>query len=176
VAHPHAGGPSRGPLTIAVVTFSDTRTASDDEGGPLARRLIEAAGHRPLDGGIVPDDPGAMRAAVLRWLDDPECDAIVTTGGTGLSPRDRTPEVLSPLIERGIDGFGELFRALSYREIGPAAMLSRALAGTARDKVLFALPGSPKAVRLAVERLILPEIGHLVGQLRPGGLGVDGTS
>ena len=115
---------------------------------------------------IVPDDPETVRAWIAVRLADSACDAVLASGGTGISRRDRTIEVVEGLLDRPLPGFGELFRTLSYGEIGSAAMLSRAAGGIARGKPLFAVPGSPDAVRLALEKLILPEIGHLAAELR----------
>jgi molybdenum cofactor biosynthesis protein B len=148
-----------------VLTVSDTRTAADDLSGATARRSIERAGHRVVDAAIVRDEPDAVRARVLAWLDGSDCDAVLVTGGTGIAPRDRTYEAVAGLLERRLDGFGELFRALSFEQIGSAAMLSRAVGGIARAKPVFSVPGAPHAVELALERLILPEIGHLLDQL-----------
>ena len=158
----HAGLAAR----VAVLTVSDTRTEEDDRSGREAQRLLVEAGHRVAAYAVVPDDPGRVREAVDRWLQDPSVDAVVVNGGTGISPRDRTYEALSGRLERRLDGFGELFRALSFPEVGPMAMLSRALGGIAAGKPLFAVPGSPAAVALAVERLIAPALGHLLGELR----------
>ncbi len=152
----------RGPVRCAVLTVSDTRTLETDQGGSLIVEMLRASGHEVLRRGIVPDQPEQVRAWIQQALDDPSIQAILTTGGTGIAPRDRTYEVVSELLERRLDGFGELFRMLSYQEIGPAAMLSRAVGGLARGKVVLAMPGSPAAVRLAMEKLILPELGHLV--------------
>ena len=111
---------------------------------------------------IVPDDPDRVRQAVEAQLASPTVQAIVTTGGTGISSRDQTYEAISGILEKRIDGFGELFRAISYQEVGTAAMLSRALAGTAQRKIVISIPGSEKAVRLAITKLVLPELGHLI--------------
>jgi molybdenum cofactor biosynthesis protein B len=148
----------------AVVTVSDTRGPASDASGALAVELLEAAGHPVVLREIVRDEPEEIRAVVRRALAHAEVRAVVLTGGTGIAPRDVTPETLEPLLERTIPGFGELFRALSYQEIGSAALLSRALAGLAAGRVVFALPGSRAAVRLALEKLVLPELGHLAGE------------
>jgi molybdenum cofactor biosynthesis protein B len=152
----------RGPVRCAVLTVSDTRTLETDEGGRLVVELLESAGHTVVRRGIVPDEPDRVRGWLEEALADPQVQAVLTTGGTGIAPRDRTYEVVSGLLEKRLDGFGELFRMLSYQEIGPAAMLSRAVGGVARGKVVLAMPGSPAAVRLAMEKLVLPELGHLV--------------
>jgi molybdenum cofactor biosynthesis protein B len=151
-------------LRVGWVTISDTRNEATDEGGHLGRRLIEAAGHEVARYRLLRDEPEEVSAHV-RHLST-EVDAIITSGGTGVSNRDRTYETLSSMIERPIVGFGELFRSLSYAEIGAAAMLSRATAGLFRGVPIFACPGSTDAVRLALEKLILPELGHVVREAR----------
>ena len=154
-------------VTVAVVTLSDSRSLADDRTGDTIVALLEAAGHSVAGRELVREDPPAIRAALEAALAGP-AQAVILNGGTGIAPRDSTPEIVAPLLECELPGFGELFRQLSFREIGAAAMLSRALAGVARGKLLFALPGSKAACRLALERLILPELGHLVGELRKG--------
>ena len=158
-----AGAPSFG---FAVITASDSRKPGDDLSGALVRERAAAAGHGVAESRLVPDEAGALRAAVGAALALPAVDVVVVTGGTGLAPRDVTIEAVAPLFGKTIDGFGELFRRLSYDEIGPAAMLSRAAAGVAAGKAIFLLPGSPAAVRLALDRLILPELAHLLAQAR----------
>lgn len=157
-----------GRLGFGVVTVSDSRTEADDTGGAAVRRLAEGAGHRVVDRRIVRDEVEAVRAAVgeMVWLDG--VDVVVLTGGTGVAPRDVTPEAVEALVERRVEGFGELFRWLSFREVGAAAMLSRAGAGVIAGRAVFWLPGSPAAVELAMRELILPEAGHLVSQARRG--------
>ena len=150
----------------AVVTVSDTRTEETDRGGGAIVELLAQAGHAVAAKTIVPDDPGRVRAAVQAGLGAPEVDVVITTGGTGITRRDGTYEVVSALLDKRIDGFGELFRALSYQEIGPAAMLSRACAGLAAGTIVISLPGSENAVRLAMTKLILPELGHMVREAR----------
>jgi molybdenum cofactor biosynthesis protein B len=135
------------------------------------RRLLEEAGHRVFEQRILRDEPAEVRAAVEHWLRAPGCDGVLVSGGTGISPRDRTYEAVEALIEQTLDGFGELFRQLSFGEIGSAAMLSRAVGGVARGRVVFAMPGSTAAVTLAMSRLILPELGHLLAELRRLGPG-----
>jgi molybdopterin adenylyltransferase len=156
-----------GPASVGcgVLTASDTRTLETDESGALARSLLQAAGHRVLWHRVVPDDPSAIRAAVTEAEVEPDLQVVVVNGGTGLARRDRTFEAVVELIERPMPGFGELFRQLSFGRVGPAAMLSRACAGIRGRRALFSLPGSPDAVRLGLEELILPELGHLVGLL-----------
>ena len=161
-----AGAP--GDVRIALLTVSDSRTPATNEGGRLLRTLVEEARLRVVDEALVPDEPEQIRARVAGWANDGRADAVLVTGGTGLAPRDRTPEALSPLFQRRLPGFGELFRMLSFQEIGAAAMLSRAEAGVIGTLAVFLLPGSPAAVELAVRRLIAPELAHLIGQLRHG--------
>ena len=163
----HRGyGPDR--LGFASLTVSDSRTAGDDASGDAIERLATGAGHRLVERRIVPDEIVEIRAAAGELLRRDEVDVLVLTGGTGFSPRDLTLEAATPLIERRIDGFGELFRMLSFEQVGAAAMLSRAAAGIIGRRAVFVLPGSPNAVALAMERLILPEAGHLLGQARRG--------
>ena len=145
-----------------VLTISDTRTDETDLGGHTVIDLLTDGGHDVLGKSIVPDEPSRVRQAIEAQLDDDDAQVVITTGGTGISSRDRTYETVRDLLDKRIDGFGELFRALSYQEVGTAAMLSRAQAGTARGKVIISIPGSVNAVRLAVTKLVLPEIGHLV--------------
>ena len=159
-----AYGPER--LGFAALTVSDSRTEADDNSGDEIERLVAGAGHRLVERRIVPDDMVEIRAAAGELLRRREVDVLVLSGGTGFSPRDLTLEAAAPLLERRIDGFGELFRMLSFEQIGAAAMLSRAAAGVIGRRAVFVLPGSPKAVTLAMERLILPEAGHLLGQAR----------
>ncbi len=169
--HGHAHGPSdehraASPASVAafVVTCSDTRDAVHDEGGARVRRLLEGAGHPIAGTAIVKDDAAAIRAALDQAL-AAGARAVIFTGGTGLARRDVTLEALSPLFEKTMPGFGELFRMLSFEQVGSAAMLSRAAAGVVRGAVVFLLPGSPKAVSLAMEKLILPELGHVVREV-----------
>lgn len=153
-------------LGFGIVTVSDSRSPENDTGGRTIREMTEAAGHRVEDSTLVRDDVAAIRAALRRLLALPGVDVVVATGGTGFSPRDLTLEAVEPLFDLEIEGFGELFRMLSYNQVGAAAMLSRAAAGLIGDKAVFLLPGSPKAVTLAMEKLILPEAGHLLAQAR----------
>jgi molybdenum cofactor biosynthesis protein B len=160
-AHRHAAA-SRVPTLV--VTVSDTRTHETDSGGALVAELLAGAGHEVVRREIVRDEPDAIAAAVRRGLAEPGVRALVLTGGTGVAPRDVTPDTVEPLLERVVPGFGELFRFLSFQEIGSAALLSRALAGIAAGRVVFVLPGSRGAVRLALEKLVLPELGHLAAE------------
>lgn len=149
-----------------VVTISDTRTEATDTSGAAIAKLLEGAGHTVSGRKIVKDDPTAIRGVVSYAAKSGASDVVITTGGTGISSRDGSYEAISALFERTLDGFGELFRGLSYQEIGSAAMLSRATAGTIGRCAIFVLPGSENAVRLAMEELILGEIGHVVRELR----------
>ena len=145
-----------------VLTISDSRTEATDTGGRAIRDLLSAEGHQVTGRQILPDDPARVRAALRAQLANPDVQAILTTGGTGISSRDNSYEAIDNLLEKRLAGFGELFRALSYQEIGAAAILSRACAGTAQGKVILSVPGSEQGVRLAMTKLILPELGHLV--------------
>jgi molybdenum cofactor biosynthesis protein B len=151
-------------VATAVVTVSDTRTPETDTGGDRVAELLAAAGHPVVSREIVPDSAERIAAATRACLARDEVRAVILTGGTGVAPRDGTPEAVEPLLERLVPGFGELFRTLSYEDIGSAALLSRALAGLVGGKLVFVLPGSRGAVKLAMERLILPEIGHLAAE------------
>jgi molybdenum cofactor biosynthesis protein B len=153
-------------LGFGVITVSDTRGKDDDVSGRELRDGVATAGHRVLHSAVVPDDVAAIRAAVRQALAVAGLDVLLLTGGTGFSPRDLTLEAVAPLFEREIAGFGELFRMLSYQQVGAAAMLSRAAAGLIGDRAIFLLPGSPKAVSLALTALILPEAAHLLSQAR----------
>jgi len=152
-------------VTCFVLTISDTRTEHNDTSGRAIGELLEGNGHRVSGRRIVRDDPAAIRETLLAELGNPATQIIITTGGTGITSRDSTYEVVSGLLDKRLEGFGELFRVVSYQEIGPAAMLSRACAGTADGKLILSLPGSENAVRLAMTKLILPELGHLVREL-----------
>jgi molybdenum cofactor biosynthesis protein B len=148
-----------------VLTVSDTRTPATDASGRAIRDLLDTAGHVLTGSAIVKDDPELVTEQVRRHLADAATRVIITTGGTGITARDATYEAIDRLLQKRLDGFGELFRAISFQEIGAAAMLSRAVAGTSGRKAIFVLPGSENAVRLAMSRLILPELGHIVQQL-----------
>jgi molybdopterin adenylyltransferase len=167
----HGESPARAHRTDApthvacfVLTCSDSRGHVDDVSGRALRDGLEAAGHTVLGQAVVHDEPAEIRAALDRGLEG-GARAVLITGGTGITRRDQTVEAVRPLLEKEIPGFGELFRMLSFQEIGSAAWLSRALAGTVRGALVFVLPGSPNAVRLALDRLILPELGHAVREL-----------
>lgn len=155
-----------GSIGCFVLTVSDTRTPDNDTSGRAIRDLLAAAGHVITGHAIVRDEPADVTARVRQALADSTTQVIVTTGGTGITTRDGTFEAIDALLDKRLDGFGELFRMLSFEEIGPAAMLSRATAGTSVRKAIFVLPGSENAVRLAMTRLIVPELGHVVQQLK----------
>jgi molybdenum cofactor biosynthesis protein B len=157
---PHAGATLE-TIGCAVITVSDTRTEDDDESGGVVRELLEEAGHPVQSYVIVPDDPIAIRTALGGALERDDILAVVVNGGTGIAPRDITIESLANLWVKELPGFGELFRMLSFEEIGAAAFLSRATAGVVAGKFVAVLPGSPAACRLGVERLIVPELGHV---------------
>jgi molybdenum cofactor biosynthesis protein B len=157
---------------VALVTVSTSRSLEDDRSGPVMAELFEAAGHRVIDRRLVTDSIQAIRQAVLDLVENLDVHMICLSGGTGISSQDLTPEAMQPWVKSWLPGFGELFRSLSYSEIGSAAMLSRAALavcqpeGAGRRVLLAMLPGSPAAVRLAIERLLLPELGHLVYELQ----------
>ncbi len=157
------------PVRCAVLTVSDTRTAASDRGGPLIEQHVADAGHVVVARAISPDDAHAIESQLEQWLGDPLIHAILTTGGTGVARRDTTIEVVRRLLTVELEGFGELFRMLSYEQVKAAAMMSRAVAGlVARDPddggdtFVFAMPGSPNAVEVAMSKLIAPQLGHLV--------------
>ncbi|WP_434046859.1 MULTISPECIES: MogA/MoaB family molybdenum cofactor biosynthesis protein [Sorangium] len=153
---------SRSTVRVATLTLSDTRTLDDDEGGKLLGALLTSAGFDVTSHAVLREEPELLRAAIEQIASAGSADALVTTGGTGIAPRDRTFEALAPLFEKTLDGFGEAFRRLSWDAIGPNAILSRAAAGVVRGLVVIALPGSPKAVELAVTQLIGPVLAHAV--------------
>lgn len=152
-------------VRCAVLTVSDTRTTESDSSGRLIRDLVEMNGHLAVAIAIVPDDPERIRETLRGWADRDDLDAIFSNGGTGIAGRDTTYDAIAGLLEKRLDGFGELFRMLSFQEIGSAAMLSRATAGVYRGKLVAAMPGSTNAVRLAMTKLLLPELGHLVYEI-----------
>lgn len=154
-------------LRCAVLTVSDSRTAATDESGRYLRETLASAGHTVLVAGLLPNDEAQVRAQLDTWLDRSDLDLVVITGGTGLGSRDRTIEVVRPMLDKEMPGFGELFRMLSYQEqVGTASILSRATAGSARGKLIISLPGSRAACQLAMERIILPEGAHALRELR----------
>ena len=163
----HVEHKAQAPASVGcyVLTVSDTRVPDTDASGRAIRELLETGGHRVTGHQIVRDEPADVARLVAAAIADPDTHAIITTGGTGITSRDGTFEAIDGLLEKRLEGFGELFRMLSFQEIGAAAMMSRATAGTSSRKAIFVLPGSPNAVRLAMTRLILPELGHVVQQL-----------
>ena len=157
-----------------IVTLSDTRTPETDTSGQTIRRLLTDGGHEVARYELLPDEPARLASLLDEWLADPAVDAVLTNGGTGIARRDQTIGVIERVITQPLPGFGELFRMLSWEQVGAGAMLSRAVGGIAygRDrtgKVVFAMPGSTKACELAMTRLILPEIGHILSELRKDG-------
>ena len=152
-------------VACAVLTISDTRTKDTDHSGELIRQNLLWRGHRVVAYEIVPDDPAAITNILQSWIEREGIQAVITNGGTGISARDTTYETIESLLTKQLPGFGEIFRMLSYAEIGAAAMLSRAVAGIANQTVIFSTPGSSNAVKLAMEKLIGPELGHVVHEL-----------
>ena len=148
-----------------VLTISDTKTPETDTSGRLICELLEKAGHPVRGKAIVKDEPASVQALIRERCADPGVQVMILTGGTGITSRDATYEAVEALLEKRLPGFGELFRFLSYQEVGAAAMLSRAQAGVCGGRIVFSLPGSPNACRLAVEKLIVPELGHLVREV-----------
>jgi molybdenum cofactor biosynthesis protein B len=159
-----AAAPSQ--LGCAVVTVSDTRTLETDSGGQLVVDLLTAAGHEVRRREIIPDDPKVMTPLLLSLQGEEEVEAVLMTGGTGITSRDQTYETVTQLITRPIPGYGELLRMLSYEQVGAAAMLSRATAGLMQQTVVLTMPGSPRAVELAMQKIILPELCHLAREAR----------
>ncbi|MDA0672467.1 MAG: MogA/MoaB family molybdenum cofactor biosynthesis protein [Cyanobacteria bacterium] len=162
---PHPDPAARA-VTCATLTVSDTRTSDTDRSGQLIQTALKTAGHRVAAYEILPDEPATIRATVLDWCANPGVEAIVLNGGTGIAPRDTTYDAIAALLDKTLPGFGELFRYLSYGEVGSRAMASRAIAGIHQNTLIFSLPGSSNAVRLGMEALILPELGHLVRQMQ----------
>jgi molybdenum cofactor biosynthesis protein B len=148
------------PLNIAVLTVSDSRSETDDKSGALLREKAEDAGHKVIAKEIVQDDVYLLRAVFSRWIADPRVQVVLTTGGTGITGRDSTPEAIAPLLDKEIQGFGELFRTVSFGEIGASTIQSRALAGLANGTLVFCLPGSSGACRTAWDRILAPQLDH----------------
>ncbi|NEX21473.1 molybdenum cofactor biosynthesis protein B [Thiorhodococcus mannitoliphagus] len=146
------------PLQIAVLTVSDSRTEDQDRSGKFLQESAETAGHQILAKEIVRDDVYQLRALFSRWIADPSINVVLSTGGTGVTGRDSTPEAVAPLLDKRVEGFGELFRQISFEEIGPSTLQSRALAGLANGTFIFCLPGSTGACRTAWERILLPQL------------------
>lgn len=163
--HAHESASKSKQVRCAILTLSDTRTLENDSSGDLIARSLVEAGHLVVQRDLIRDEPLELKNRIEKFLNQSDIEAIITTGGTGISPRDRTIDVLESIFEIKLPGFGELFRMLSYDQIGPATMLSRAIAGIAKSKAIFALPGSTKAVELAMKKIIAPELGHVVAML-----------
>ena len=153
-------------VRVAILTISDTRTPETDTGGDTVDELMRGAGHEIVQRAIVRDEVSSIWTMLVDLLARSDVDAVITTGGTGISDRDTTYEVVDGMLEKKLDGFGEIFRMLSYEKIGAAAVLSRCVAGAVGTKFVASLPGSRNAVRLAVEKLLVPELGHVVFELR----------
>ena len=164
IQHEQAAHEQRPSVRCTIITISDTRTADDDTGGAIIRDALVGAGHEVADRLLVKDEPAQIAKMVSRLAAN-GAQAIITTGGTGITKRDSTFEAIDGLLEKRLPGFGEIFRMLSYQAIGPAAMLSRATAGTIGDTMVFCMPGSPHAVQLGMQQLILPELSHLVWEI-----------
>lgn len=164
----HQPHPDTTQITVncAVITVSDTRTQETDKSGKIIKQLIIDAGHQVIDYTILKDEPEQIRAQMETWGKRQDLDAVILNGGTGIAPRDTTYDAIASLLEKSLPGFGELFRYLSYQEIGSRAIASRAIAGIYQGKLVFSLPGSSNAVKLAISQLILPELVHLVTQLK----------
>jgi molybdopterin adenylyltransferase len=168
----HAHDGPRNAITVLTVTVSDTRSAGDDESGRRLRALLAEAGYALAEHHIVRDEPEELVALFATVAEQNLADAVITTGGTGIAPRDRTYEALEPLFEKRLDGFGEAFRRLSWEQVGARSVLSRAIAGVIGGRFVAALPGSPRAVELAVRELVVPLLGHAVALLgKPGARG-----
>ena len=155
----------QGPVHVAIVTVSDTRTRNNDTGGDLIEDRVTAAGHVVVFRTIVKDEPDQIGALLDKIVDETKARLVLFTGGTGIAPRDTTYDVISRKLEKHMPGFGELFRMLSFSEVGAAAMLSRATAGTYKGRVVMSMPGSPNAVQVAMDKLIMPEIQHLAWEV-----------
>lgn len=153
-------------VNCAVITVSDTRTPETDRSGSLIKELLLAANHRVSAYAIIKDEPAQIQEKLQSFRQNTDIDALIFNGGTGIAPRDTTYDALASLLDKTLPGFGEIFRFLSYQEIGSRAIASRAIAGVYQSKLVFSLPGSTNAVKLGVEQLILPELSHLVSQLR----------
>jgi len=163
--HPHPDAPGM-TVSCAVITVSDTRTRDTDRSGQLIQQLLSEAGNTIGFYTLVKDEPDQIRSQMQTLSDRSDLDALIFNGGTGIAPRDTTYDAIEGLLEKTLPGFGEIFRTLSYAEIGSRAIASRAIAGVYRGKLIFSVPGSSNAVKLVLETLILPELVHLVSQLR----------
>ncbi len=159
--HPDAPHEAQRPLPCGVLTISDTRTPETDASGQFLKECLSEAGHQILNYCILPDEPVQIESYLRQIAEESKVEAILCSGGTGIAHRDVTYDVVSQLLDQELPGFGEIFRMLSYQEIGARAIASRAIAGTYRNSLIFALPGSANAVKLAMQKLILPELRHL---------------
>lgn len=164
IQHEQIAREQRPSIRCGVVTISDTRSEADDTSGDYIRQALSNGGHQIVRSAIVKDEPRQI-VALAHELASAGCQVIITSGGTGIAKRDSTFEAIDALLEKRLPGFGEIFRMLSFAEIGPAAMLSRATAGTFGDTLIFCLPGSPNAAQLAIDKLIVPELNHLVWEI-----------
>jgi len=164
----HKEHESQAPPSVrcVVITVSDTRTVETDIGGKAVVDHLTAAGHVVVSREIIPDEPDRMRPLLISLAGRDDVDVILLTGGTGITSRDQTFETVSGLLDKPLPGYGEIFRMLSYQDIGPAAILSRAVGGVIGRKVVLTMPGSPAAVRLAMEKIIVPQLSHLVREAR----------
>jgi molybdopterin adenylyltransferase len=156
---------ARRSVACAVITVSDSRTIENDTSGQIMKEQLSGQGHTIVHYQVIKDEPDQIRALILQLADNSDCQAMIFNGGTGISKRDRTFDVIDGLLEKRLIGFGEIFRYLSYLDIGSAAIMSRATAGAFRGKIIISIPGSPAAARLSLEKLILPELAHMVWEL-----------
>lgn len=163
----HVEHKSHAPTRVgcAVMTCSDTRTPETDTSGQTIMRLLKDAGHAVVSYQLVKDEPKKIKAAVKKAVKNKRVQAVIINGGTGIAARDSTFEAVDGMLEKRLDGFGEVFRYLTYQEIGSPAIMTRATAGTYKGRILFSTPGSENAVRLAMDKLILPELGHIIREL-----------
>jgi molybdopterin adenylyltransferase len=164
-AEDHREKAGKGPVTVAIVTVSDTRTPETDQNRQYIEKRMGELGHQVAAYRLIKDEPDQVAAVIQELSSMPEVQLILFNGGTGISPRDTTYDVVSKYLEKTLPGFGELFRMLSFQEVGAAAMFSRATAGVYHGKLVFSMPGSPNAVQVAMEKLIIPEINHLAWEI-----------
>lgn len=153
-------------LNAAILTLSDTRDKASDKSGKIIKDLLVKAKHKLIDYQIVKEDRDKIKNALLKAINSKEIEAVITNGGTGIGQRDNTIEVVKSLVEKELEGFGEIFRLISYRQIGSAAIMSRAMAGVCKNKLIICLPGSSKAVKLAMERIVIPQLAHMVWEIK----------
>ena len=167
MTHAHHKSDAPTSVGVAVITMSDSRNKDSDKSGQLIKEKLIEAGHEVVHYAVVKDTARQIKGELVIVCEKAACKAVIMNGGTGISPRDNTFEVVNGMLDKRLPGFGEIFRYLSYKEIGSAAMMSRTTAGTYRGRILMSLPGSTPAVRLAMDELILPELGHLVATIQP---------